>query len=128
MGQHHLQSLAFLVPGAILLLAIVCLARPSRLSVTASTTGQQPRRSGLSNYKSLFSTADTLIAFRNNVIWVLVFPFIVTVIGLYLLSYRNGIRWSTAFKDCHLPADCLQRHRLFTGLYPDLPAGSHVGA
>ena len=27
-------------------------------------------------------------------------------------------------QDCHLPADRLQRHRLVTGLHPDLPAGS----
>jgi alpha-glucoside transport system permease protein len=53
---------------------------------------------GLSNYKSLFSTADTLIAFRNNVIWVLVFPFIVTVIGLVFAVLSEHIRWATAFK------------------------------
>ena len=53
---------------------------------------------GLSNYKSLFSTADTLIAFRNNVIWVLVFPFIVTVFGLVFAVLSEHIRWSTAFK------------------------------
>ena len=53
---------------------------------------------GLSNYKSLFSTADTLIAFRNNVIWVLVFPFIVTVLGLVFAVLSERIRWATAFK------------------------------
>jgi alpha-glucoside transport system permease protein len=53
---------------------------------------------GLSNYKSLFSTADTLIAFRNNIIWVLVFPFIVTVLGLVFAVLSEHIRWSTAFK------------------------------
>ena len=46
----------------------------------------------------MFSTADTLIAFRNNIIWVLVFPFIVTVLGLVFAVLSEHIRWSTAFK------------------------------
>ena len=47
---------------------------------------------GFANYKALFSTADILISLRNNVIWVLVFPFVVTVIGLVLavLTERIG--------------------------------------
>ncbi len=96
-GQHHLQSLVFLVPGAILLLAIViwpaiATIRYSFYNATAT------KAVGLSNYKSLFSTADTLIAFRNNIIWVLVFPFIVTVLGLVFAVLSEHIRWSTAFK------------------------------
>jgi len=96
-GQHHLQSLVFLVPGAVLLLAIViwpaiATIRYSFYNATAT------KAVGLSNYKSLFSTADTLIAFRNNVIWVLVFPFIVTVIGLVFAVLSEHIRWATAFK------------------------------
>ena len=96
-GQHHLQSLAFLVPGAILLLAIV--VWPTIATVRYSFyNGTATKAVGLSNYKSLFSTADTLIVFRNNVIWVLVFPFIVTVIGLVFAVLSERIRWSTAFK------------------------------
>jgi len=92
-----LQSLVFLVPGAVLLLAIViwpaiATIRYSFYNATAT------KAVGLSNYKSLFSTADTLIAFRNNVIWVLVFPFIVTVIGLVFAVLSEHIRWATAFK------------------------------
>ena len=96
-AQHHAQSLAFLVPGAILLLAIV--VWPTIATVRYSFyNGTATKAVGLSNYKSLFSTADTLIAFRNNVIWVLVFPFIVTVIGLVFAVLSERIRWSTAFK------------------------------
>ncbi|MGO9581817.1 MAG: ABC transporter permease subunit, partial [Acidimicrobiales bacterium] len=92
-----MQSLVFLVPGAILLLAIViwpaiATIRYSFYNATAT------KAVGLSNYKSLFSTADTLIAFRNNIIWVLVFPFIVTVLGLVFAVLSEHIRWSTAFK------------------------------
>ena len=31
---------------------------------------------GLTNYKTVFSTDTILTAFRNNVIWVLIFPFL----------------------------------------------------
>lgn len=60
--------------------------------------GTATKAVGLSNYKSLFTTADTLIALRNNVIWVVVFPFIVTVIGLVFAVLSERIRWATAFK------------------------------
>ena len=53
---------------------------------------------GLSNYKSIFSTASILTTFRNNAIWVIVFPFMVTMIGLILAVLAERIRWSTAFK------------------------------
>jgi alpha-glucoside transport system permease protein len=53
---------------------------------------------GFTNYKNLFTTAETLIAFRNNVIWVLIFPFLVTTIGLVLAVMTERIKWATAFK------------------------------
>ena len=53
---------------------------------------------GLTNYKDLFTTAETLIALRNNIIWVIVFPFVVTTIGLVLAVLTERIRWATAFK------------------------------
>jgi len=70
-GQHHLQS-SRSCPRRDPALAIVCLAdhRDCRYSFY---NGQQPRRSG-SPTTSRCSRRDTLIAFRNNVIWVLVFP------------------------------------------------------
>jgi len=80
------------VPGAILLLAIV--VYPSIATIRYSFfNGTATKAVGLANYRSLFSTADTLIAFRNNVIWVIAFPFIVTVIGLVfaVLSEHNPL-------------------------------------
>ena len=53
---------------------------------------------GLSNYSNVFSTASILVTFRNNVIWVLVFPFLVTFVGLVYGVLSERIRWSTAFK------------------------------
>lgn len=93
----RLASLAFLAPGAIWLLAlviypIVATARYSLLNESAT------KFVGLDNYKAIFSTAAILTTFRNNAIWVIVFPFMVTVIGLILAVLTERIRWSTAFK------------------------------
>ena len=93
----HLGSLAFLAPGAVFLLAItvyplVATARNSFYDATATNYV------GFNNYKEIFSTSSILVTFRNNVIWVLVFPFLVTFIGLVYGVLSERIRWSTAFK------------------------------
>jgi alpha-glucoside transport system permease protein len=97
MKNEKLASLAFLAPAAIWLLAlviypIVATARYSVLNESAT------RFVGLDNYKAIFSTAAILTTFRNNAIWVIVFPFMVTVIGLILAVLTERIRWSTALK------------------------------
>lgn len=92
-----LGSLAFLAPGAIWLLALVIypIVATVRYSLmNESATGFV----GLNNYKAIFSTAAILTTFRNNAIWVIVFPFTVTTIGLILAVLTERIRWSTAFK------------------------------
>ena len=53
---------------------------------------------GLDNYKNLFTTTETLVAIRNNAIWVIVFPFLVSFIGLVFAVLTERIRWATAFK------------------------------
>lgn len=96
-GPHHLQSLAFLIPGAVFLVAIVLY--PAIQTIHYSFLNETATKAvGFANYKALFSTADTLIALRNNVIWVIAFPFIVTVIGLVFAVLSEKIRWATAFK------------------------------
>src|ERR1700674_5557450 len=95
--RDQLGSLLFLAPAAIWLLAItiypvVATFRNSLFDETATNY------IGLSNYKSVFSTASILVNFRNNVIWVVVFPFVVTFLGLLFAVLTERIRWSTAFK------------------------------
>lgn len=95
--KERLSSLAFLVPGGIWLLAIV--VYPAVVTIKDSFFNETDTKAvGLTNYKDLFTTAETLIAFRNNVIWVIVFPFVVTTIGLVLAVMTERIRWATAFK------------------------------
>ncbi|MFI4971820.1 MAG: ABC transporter permease subunit [Hyphomicrobiales bacterium] len=95
--RSHLGSLAFLAPGAIWLVAItiyplIATVRNSLYDASASTFV------GLDNYKAIFTTATILTTFRNNVIWVVVFPFVVTFVGLVYAVLSERIRWSTAFK------------------------------
>lgn len=95
--RDHLGSLAFLAPGAIWLLVVtlypvIATLRNSLFDETATTYV------GLHNYRVIFSTASILVAFRNNVIWVVVFPVLVTFLGLVFAVLTERIRWSTAFK------------------------------
>lgn len=53
---------------------------------------------GLGNYVSIFTDSTTFIALRNNVIWVVVAPVLVTVFGLIFAVLTERIRWATAFK------------------------------
>ncbi len=92
-----LASIAFLAPGAIWLLALV--VYPIVATVRYSVLNESATRFvGLSNYQSIFSTASILTTLRNNAIWVIVFPFTVTMIGLILAVLTERVRWSTAFK------------------------------
>jgi alpha-glucoside transport system permease protein len=86
----------FMAPAAILLGAIVIY--PTIATVARSVYDDSGNFVGGSNYKTLFGTADILVAIRNNAIWVIVFPFLVTFIGLVFAVLTERIRWSTAFK------------------------------
>jgi alpha-glucoside transport system permease protein len=95
--RDHLGSLAFLAPGGIWLLAITVypLVATARNSVYDQTATNYV---GLDNYKAIFSTSSILVTFRNNIIWVLIFPFLVTFVGLVYGVLAERVRWSTAFK------------------------------
>ena len=53
---------------------------------------------GFSNYTEMFTNASTFVALRNNVIWVVVAPIVVTIAGLIFAVLTERVRWSTAFK------------------------------
>ena len=53
---------------------------------------------GIDNYKDLFTTDRTVTAIKNNAIWVLVVPSLVTAIGLIFGVLTEKVRWSVAFK------------------------------
>ena len=85
-----------MAPAAVLLGAIV--VYPTIATVARSLYDDSGNFIGGGNYKTLFGTADILVAVRNNAIWVIVFPFMVTFLGLVFAVLTERIRWSTAFK------------------------------
>ena len=95
--RRNWVSLAFLAPGIIWLLAIV--VYPTIATIRFGFYDETATKFvGLHNYASVFSTDEILTAFKNNIIWVLVFPFFVTFIGLMVAVLTERIRWATAFK------------------------------
>ncbi len=95
--RRNWVSLAFIAPGIIWLLAIV--VYPTIATIRFSLYDESATKFvGLHNYASVFSTDSILTAFKNNIIWVLVFPFFVTFIGLMVAVLTERIRWATAFK------------------------------
>ena len=95
--RSHLGSLLFLLPGALWLLLIV--VYPLIATVIRSLfDGSGQNFIGLGNYQSVFSTTDIIVSLKNNVVWVVLFPFLVTFFGLVFAVLTERIRWSTAFK------------------------------
>ncbi|SRR6266851_1805883 len=95
--RDQLGSLLFLAPAAVWLLAITIY--PVIVTFRNSVYDENAiSYVGLNNYKVLFSTASILVTFRNNIIWVVIFPFVVTFLGLVFAVLTERIRWSTAFK------------------------------
>jgi alpha-glucoside transport system permease protein len=95
--RSHLGSLLFLLPGALWLLLIV--VYPLIATVIRSFfDGSGQNFIGLGNYQAVFSTTDIIVSLKNNVVWVVLFPFLVTFFGLVFAVLTERIRWSTAFK------------------------------
>ena len=95
--RDQLGSLLFLTPAAVWLLAITIY--PVFVTFRNSVYDENAiSYVGLNNYKVIFSTASILVTFRNNVIWVVIFPFVVTFLGLVFAVLTERIRWSTAVK------------------------------
>jgi alpha-glucoside transport system permease protein len=53
---------------------------------------------GIDNYETLFSDDTLLTALRNNFLWILVVPALVTAIGLVFAVLLERVRFATAFK------------------------------
>ncbi|WP_260615237.1 ABC transporter permease subunit [Microbispora sp. KK1-11] len=97
LGPSPRLAVTFLLPAVLLLAA--WMIYPVIYSIWRSlfdATGD--RFVGLGNYVSIFTDSSTLTTIRNNVIWVVVAPIIVTALGLVFAVLTERIRWSTAFK------------------------------
>ncbi|GAA3218398.1 ABC transporter permease [Nonomuraea helvata] len=97
LGPSPAVAIAFLLPAALLL--GIWVVYPIVYSIfrslfDAAGTGFV----GLGNYATIFSDHGTLITIRNNLIWVVVAPIVVTTLGLIFAVLTERIKWATAFK------------------------------
>ncbi|WP_347351889.1 ABC transporter permease subunit [Intrasporangium sp.] len=100
-GESRWVAGLFLLPAAIWLVAIVLY--PLGYTLVRSffhdgAVGQPTSFAGLDNYAHIFTQADSFEAFRNNVIWVVVVPALVTILGLVFAVLTERVRWASAFK------------------------------
>lgn len=90
-------SLAYLLP-ALFLLAVVVLY-PILYTIGRSFfDANGDTFVGLGNYGDMFTDPATLISIRNNAIWVVVAPIVVTALGLIFAVLTERIRWASVFK------------------------------
>jgi alpha-glucoside transport system permease protein len=100
-GETRWVAALFLAPAVILLAAI--LLYPFIWSVVRSLFSDGPagnvgRFVGLRNFGDIFTDPQAFRAVKNNVIWVLVAPAVLTMLGLVFAVLIERIRWATAFK------------------------------
>lgn len=100
-GESRWVAVLFLGPAAIMLLAIIFY--PLVYSVVRSffsdgAAGAFGNWVGLRNYGNIFTDPASFRSFKNNLLWVLVVPVAITIIGLIFAVLVERVRWSSAFK------------------------------
>lgn len=96
-GKGTKKALLFLLPAALLL--IVYVVYPLVFSSVRSLyDAKGDTFVGLGNYAEAFTDDRTLIALRNNAIWVLVAPTVVTALGLLFAVLTERVSWAAAFR------------------------------
>jgi len=91
------MAITFLLPAALLLgiwVVYPIVYSVFRSMFDASGSGFV----GLGNYMTIFTDGGLLKTIRNNLIWVIVAPIVVTTLGLIFAVLTERIRWATAFK------------------------------
>ncbi|MFF0322918.1 ABC transporter permease subunit [Nonomuraea angiospora] len=97
LGPSPAVAIAFLLPAAVLL--GIWVVYPIVYSVFRSLFDSAGTGFvGLGNYATIFTDSSMLTTIRNNLIWVVVAPIVVTTLGLIFAVLTERIRWSTAFK------------------------------
>ena len=100
-GESRWIAGLFLLPAAVFLLGIVfypLMYTLIRSFFNDGPSGEATGFAGLSNYVHIFTQADGLEAFKNNVLWVAIVPALVTILGLMFAVLTERVRFSSAFK------------------------------
>jgi alpha-glucoside transport system permease protein len=95
--ERYGVAAAFLAP-ALVLLGIWIVYPTIRTIIRSFYDRSGDTFVGLDNYEKLFSDDTLLTALRNNFLWILVVPALVTAIGLVFAVLLERVRFSTAFK------------------------------
>ncbi|MEV4353865.1 ABC transporter permease subunit [Nonomuraea sp. NPDC049625] len=97
LGPSPAVAIAFLLPAAVLL--GIWVVYPIVYSIFRSLFDSAGTGFvGLGNYATIFTDSGMLTTIRNNLIWVVIAPIVVTTLGLIFAVLTERIRWSTAFK------------------------------
>jgi alpha-glucoside transport system permease protein len=97
LGPAPGMAAGFLLPALILLAALV--AYPIIYTIWRSLfDAPGDGFVGLGNYADMFTDSETFTALKNNAIWVIVVPAVVTSLGLMFAVLTEQVRWATAFK------------------------------
>jgi ABC-type sugar transport system permease subunit len=100
-GERAWLAGVFLAPAVILLVGLMLY--PLVYSIVRSLFNDGPAGAmgsfaGIHNYYTIFTDSSTLRAVKNNLIWLVVTPTLVTILGLIFAVLSERIRWATVFK------------------------------
>jgi alpha-glucoside transport system permease protein len=96
---RYLTTAVFLAPALVML--GVWMVYPAVYTIIRSFFGQHGFIGtwvGIDNYRHLWSEHSLRTAVKNNFIWLLVVPALVTAVGLVFAVLTERVRWSVAFK------------------------------
>jgi alpha-glucoside transport system permease protein len=95
--QRHGVTAVFLAP-ALILLAVWVVYPTIRTTIRSFFDRSGDEFVGFDNYQTLFSDDTLLTAIKNNVLWLLIVPALVTAFGLVFAVLLERVRFSVAFK------------------------------
>jgi alpha-glucoside transport system permease protein len=95
--ERRLVALLFLGPALLMLLVLVCYPIVNTFWLSLRS-GDGARFVGFDNYVRMFTAPETRRAITNNIVWVVVAPSIVTVLGLIFAVLTERVRRATALK------------------------------
>jgi alpha-glucoside transport system permease protein len=87
--RERAQTAIFIVPAIILLLGLVV---PAIMNFRYSFNGRDDEWAGLSNYKHIFTDADSRIVLRNSLWWAFFVTTVSTAVGITIARWANGMR------------------------------------
>ena len=128
-GRKFLLTMSFLLPALIVLGALVVYPIFTVVRSFYSASGDQIV--GFDNYVTMFTSASTFQAIKNNIIWVIVAPIACTVLGLIFAVLMEKISWNTAFKliiFMPMAISMLAAGVIFRGMFQENPNQGVVNA